>query len=338
MNDSLRISPPQLRRLARGSLVSNREARYRGGRSRVKYHVDFDAGQQEAVNALYQELQKLYKLVNTQGNLSQKHLDALESFARDSRLLLLADALVAAMNDADLEGDKAVGDALYEISAGAFASICAYLLLIRNGGLEPEYTQTLIYLARDHLKVMRANIVDLDPVTRAHDEAEKRHSIDLLLEKWKEVTYWAYGTKVSVSFENFFTGYVAERCLEFAELDSIFYHLANNAARYSADKALHIAVDERDDGQSLVWCFSNAISTGQEEALKTLLGEEKNIFEYGVATQGSGHGLALLSSAVQNAYGLDDTGEALKHGYLGARIDEHGIFRVWFHWPAVAPQ
>jgi len=59
------------------------------------------------------------------------------------------------------------------------------------------------------------------------------------------------------------------------------------------------------------------------------------LFAGGFTTGGSGLGMSICAQFVANAYGLQDTAQALDERYLGAsRLDD--CFVAWFHWPVAA--
>jgi len=65
--------------------------------------------------------------------------------------------------------------------------------------------------ARDHAKIMRNLLPDLDPDVRAADETAKPHGIGHFVEKWDEVTL-RDGT-VQVQIRCTFDGTISARCL-----------------------------------------------------------------------------------------------------------------------------
>lgn len=317
-----------------GRLPRRLDERYGGGALHGNLARDFSEEERDCLRSLYSDLGELMDLT-AKRDASESGDSALGASLRDfaARTVILRAA-------ADLEKFEQAARATYdgrlaglfrELADGPFASLCAVLFLVHSAGVEPEYFQTLFYLARDERKIMRSILVDLDPAARARDEMVKQHSIELLLEKWRNAVYRAFDAELSVTFESRVEGMVAERCIEFAEVDRLFYHLVNNAVRHGSGKRLAIQVVESADGEDLIWVFSNPVSRNQEASLRNLVEGRQNVFEYGVGS-GPGVGLGSLAESVGHAYGIESTVQAVSAGYLGTVLED-GMFRLWFHWP-----
>ena len=316
--------------------VSFRKERYLGGAFSLLLS-DFSFDEQEVLRRLYEQLQELLAKTHADGLLSEADTAKLNAFLQNSEFLPLQEQLFAMMGEALANRQKTRETALYGLASGALSSITGYLLITRNSSLEKEYIQSLYYLSRDHLKLMRNLVRDLDPVKRSHDEAAKWHSLNLLKEKWASVTYRAFAEEIEVTFDNYYEGQVAARCLEFSELDNIFYHLANNALRYSAHPKLAIGVLPVAGDKQLRWVFANTISTAQTEAIAALTEDGTSLFEHGATTLGKnseGYGLGSVADTILHAYGLDDLYAAEEQGYFGWKIRDDRFY-IWFHWPSI---
>jgi hypothetical protein len=82
--------------------------------------------------------------------------------------------------------DQAAAKAAHDIRGGALTVLLLRLEIARAGSFTKDELRTLFMLARDHCKIMRSAISDLDPIRARKDEAPQSHHIRLLLEKWHE--------------------------------------------------------------------------------------------------------------------------------------------------------
>ncbi len=331
---SLFLSEEQIRTLVPPRLPRRRDERYMGGAMHGRLESEFSEEEQECLRALYADLGELMELAGKRdraeewGDLPGPELGR---FASRTVIVQAVSDLEKFEQAARATYDTKMANLFRELADGPVASLCAILFLVGSGGVEPEYFQTLFFLARDERKIMRSILLDLDPEGRAKDEEVNRHSIDLLLEKWQNTIYRAFDVEMEVAFDSNVRGMVAERCVEFAEVDRIFYHLANNSLRYGSGKQLAIQVIDTADGEDLVWVFSNPISENQFSRLQNLADGRESVFEYGVG-DGSGVGLGSLAESVANAYGIESAAQAVSAGYVGSALEDK-IFRIWFHWP-----
>jgi len=329
-SSSLLLSDKEIRDLVPGRLLRRRDERYMGGALHGSLDTDFSEEEVSCLRALYADLGELMGLAEEVGG---KNLDGgrLQEFTRRSVLISAVADLEKFEQAAQSTYDSRMANLFRELTDGPVASLCAIMLLISSVGAEPEYFRTLFYLARDQRKIMRSMLVDLDPELRAKDEAVNVHSIDLLLEKWRDTVYRAFDAELDVSFETTVEGMVAERCIEFAEVDRLFYHLVNNALRHGSEKKLSIQAVDADGGEDLIWVFSNPVSKNQAARLQNFSEGRQSVFEFGVG-DGSGVGLGSLAESVAHAYGMDTAGQAVSGGYVGTVLDRD-VFRIWFHWP-----
>jgi len=311
---------------------SARESRYNGGRFTLKLSV-LSLEEAQLVKSLYTELLTFFERIRREDVFTEAQLAYIHDFACAGIFLDLAQELFERLEAFDNKRGRAVSAVLYELSCGALRSLCTELERARAGNVQPLQAQVLFYLARDHLKIMRMALLDIDPERRGRDAARNLHSVDLLLEKWSTRQYHHGDKALAVSLHHEFRGFVAERCLEFAELDSLFYHILNNAARYAEPAQLRIGVRQTQDNNNLLWTFANPISAEQVERLRAIEAAHGNLFAYG-AGSGSGVGLALVASAIAYAYGFDEAHEAVQEGYCGWQV-EGDCFLLWFHWPMV---
>lgn len=316
--------------------ISHREKRYLGGAFSLTMK-DFSIDEQEIIKRIYEIVQEIFAMTDADSDLSAPDRRKLTEFFAQTELPLLQEQLVQLVGEAQIEKNPKKEAVLYSFASGALSSITGYGLLIVQGGLEREYIQSLYYLTRDQLKISRNLIEDLDPVKRAADEAPKMHSLSLLQEKWESVTYRSFAAEIDVAFHKYYDGHIAERCLEFSEIDNVFYHLANNAIQYGSKAVLDIGIAPVNNGKDLRWVFRNPVNTDQQTTLQELTSEGKSLFEHGVSSmqkKGEGFGLGSVADTILHAYGQEDLYEAEEKGYFGWTLKD-GQFCLWFHWPAI---
>ena len=237
--------------------------------------------------------------------------------------------------------DQVTAKAIHDIRGGALAVLLLRLELAADAPFSKDELRTLFMLARDHGKIMRSAISDLDVERRQKDTAPQSHHVRLLLEKWSDATIdWTAQRPVRLSVDCRFEGSVTESCLESATVDRVFYNLMANARRHNTGERMDLLIFEIPTipGENLRFVLRNDIGEGDEERLKAMAGHNGDtsdlgaLFRAGVSTTGSGLGLAIVADLVTQAFGIDTEVEALRRGYYGARLLD-GRFTVWFHWP-----
>ena len=225
----------------------------------------------------------------------------------------------------------------HDIRGGSLNGLLMHLDLCEAEEAAGEDVERVFILVRDHLKIMRNALPDLDRAGYQLDLSPVEHDASLLIEKWADTAYGADGSgpvRVRLSCE--FVGGVSECCMEFAALDRVIYNLINNAARFTADSLVHVDVLPLGESRDvhLRFVISNRVTPEHRARLESDLGSDfRRIFMQGYTTGGHGIGLQICSDIVSHGYGLGSSREALDHGYLGARlVRDH--FVAWFHWPA----
>ena len=226
--------------------------------------------------------------------------------------------------------DEEVLRVLHDIRGGGLAALLglAELVAIRDDmGLVRE----TVMLARDHAKMMRQAIEDLDPESRASDAEEKQHDIGDVAEKWEHEQYHFDDATAAVRVDCSYEGGLASRCLEAAAVDRVLYNFVNNATRFAADDevALHILPV----GDDVRFVVANAVSKEHADWLMDhTKGDLTQLFSGGITRGGEGLGLSNCAQLVAAAYGQAGTAQATARGHLGASLDD-GAFFAWFHWP-----
>lgn len=242
------------------------------------------------------------------------------------------------------QADAHLGQVLHDLRGGSLQALALQLQLIELGQVRPDDIERIYLLIRDHLKIMRNCLPDLDPVRTARDIELRAHGVDLLLEKWQHADYRLPDGQASITVDARYNGVVADRCVEFSALDRVFYNLINNATRHSADRRVMVGIFPifECETPSLRIVVANRIDLLQRTALEQRFGLQWSDLFYGGFTfsrdgsSGHGFGLAICAELVANAYGLPNGPAAIGGGYVGAR--PHGdLFVAWFHWPIAAP-
>ena len=225
---------------------------------------------------------------------------------------------------------------IHDVRGGALVPLMGYAQMLKEGLIDTVDIKMLVFLARDHAKMMRNAIEDIDTYTRNIDEAASLHTIDDLREKWLNLDIKMGERHIDIDLDCRFDGSISNCCLEVSATDRIIYNYVNNAARFAADErvGLHIVPC----GEELVRiATSNVISPDHAAWLQEHTGGDLNqLFKAGVTRGSSGLGLSNCADFVTTCFGLKDSQQALEQGYLGARLDDHTVY-FWFHWPRYVP-
>lgn len=231
--------------------------------------------------------------------------------------------------------------AYHDLRGGGLAALLMHLELLGEREERDDVARIAI-LARDHLKIMRNAVPDLDPETYAADLEAKDHPVALLREKWGSITYRFAGREIKVTLDCPFNGSLAACCMEFSTFDRIVYNLVNNAAERTADGHVRLSVLPLDRGpgtgpEMLRVTVLNRIDAVQREALRQRYGESlKTLFTGGSAADGRGLGLGICAEIVVHVSRLSSVEQAVEGGYLGIRLLDDW-FVVWFLWPTLVP-
>lgn len=253
----------------------------------------------------------------------QDTFQSLETLGRGDRLAMLPAETAKAFHD---------------VRSGSLTAIALVLDLFRLGMAKDQHIDRLYLLCRDHLKIMRNCVIDLDLDGFEHDLTVSPHSVELLREKWGSVHYSIPGATATVDFESEFEGVVSSCCMEFAALDRALYNLINNATRFSADGRVRVSVDAMSPSGETDLRFSvhNAVSDSDAAKLRQLLQEQESelseLFAGGITVDGNGLGLSICADLVCHNYTLEHTADALGADLLGVELARTG-FTVWFSAP-----
>ncbi|HMO56189.1 MAG TPA: ATP-binding protein [Roseiflexaceae bacterium] len=326
------LTDTELFDLAPLHLVNERIRRYRGDGVSVSLNA-FSPIDVDRIRRMYDVLLELRTLLDSPIE-TINITDVVTSFTRRHDWLSLINNI---REISDPGSDRAAGQVVHDLRGGAFQALSVFIQLAEMGISQPEDWARMFLLTRDHLKIIRNCIPDLDPERYAQDMLDRAHNVSLLVEKWNS-SYALPGLEVNVQLDCRFDGIVSERCIEFSALDRVLYNLMNNATRNAADRQVQLSIVPlpSDGPPNLRIAITNRVTPEQEQRLISRFGTVlKQLFYGGFTTGGTGLGLQICADFVTNAYGLTSPAVALENGYLGATCADHR-FIAFFHWPTVA--
>lgn len=338
MNDTAPLSSATLLALAPEVLPNKRSSRYLGDNISVRLEV-FAGEDQVRARTLYAALQELLGIVRTNLDNRDTALNELRAYLQRWRWGELVREIQQLGESTKRDPqDDTLGKVTHDIRGGGFQALSIMLQFIEFGIAQTDDIHRLFFLSRDHLKIMRNAVVDLDEQGYDRDRTDNLHNVTLLTEKWQRVVHKVRGREATVLVDCQFAGNVSERCLEFAALDRVLYNLMNNAVRNTADGMVYLAIMPFPGGnpENLRFVIYNAVSSEQHALLverhNNNLGE---LFRGGFTTGGTGLGMRICAEFVTNAFGLRNIDEGLEGCYFGATLED-SYFINWFHWPIAA--
>lgn len=323
--------------LAPTNLVSRRSERYDGGgfHVRLNYFAPEDIA---LVLQLYQSVKKTYDLwlyMQESPNypLARKHIMA--EFG-ERRFFSLVHGIGGATYSLK-KPNKLLRQVVHDVRGGGLTALMGYAEM---QSYMPDESDTevknAILKARDHAKLMRNAIIDLDPIVREADESLKVHPVDDFVNKWHNTIINIADKTVTIHVECIFEGSVTNRCLETSAIDRILYNYVNNAARFSADNTIKMTIFSTND--TLVrWVVSNTLADEQLDWLRENTNFDlTQLFKGGLTRGGHGIGLAACTEVIATCFGLYPPEKAVEDGYLGAKVIAD-TYHGWFHWPIYHP-
>lgn len=332
---TLPLSDQILLDLAPQGLPAHRTGRY-GGEGISVALSDFSPADRTTLGRVYTALLSLRDQLDPAGGARGTLDDARATLQRHAWGELLEGLRQLDTGEAD-PARPSMRAVVHDLRGGAFQALAIHLQLLDLGLAQPEDLTRIFLLTRDHLKIMRNCIPDLDAQLYARDRVDKAHSVRLLIDKWDQNIYQIPGVSAAVHMDCRFDGNVSERCIEFAALDRVIYNLMNNAVRNTADEQVYISIlpVPQDAPQDLRFIVYNRIAPEHAQVLEQRYqGRLGDLFRGGFTTGGSGQGMHICANFVMNAYGLQTVDQALDQGYVGA-ANREGYFVNWVHWPIV---
>jgi signal transduction histidine kinase len=319
------ISLEAILQLAPKGLTNYRSDRYRADEQAVELSA-FAADDAAVITSLYAFLSELAGVVGGQHDLADPA--PLLAFVARHDLHELVFRLQRL--GADAPQDRQLAEALHDIRGGAMSALFVQLSRLGRVPHRADMARALSIYTRDHMKMMRNVVRDLDPAARARDLSPLPHSLGDLARALREFTGVVGEEAVVVDVVCTAEGVIAESCVECSAIDRVAYNLLNNAVRYADRPAIEawLLVLESD----LRVVVANSISSAQRSVLSELFENDPEALFGSFTTSGSGHGLRILSELVGRAYGIASTETLTESGYIGAKLVD-GCFVGWFHWP-----
>ncbi len=324
--------------LAPTHLHSYRASRYLGDDITVSFG-QFHEIDQHLIQKLYQTLQELLATVRAHLDEPAVCFNQLRAFMERVRWVPFVQGMQR-FGEASYSqsSDDILRKVIHDVRGGGFQALSIQLQFIEMNIAQSEDVWRLFFLVRDHLKIMRNAILDIDPPGYERDRCDNMHNVRLLTEKWQQAVYKLRDRSATVMVECQFDGNVSERCLEFAALDRVLYNLMNNAVRNTSDELVYLAILPLPEEPpiDLRFVIYNHIGDEQRQVLQERYGSELgNLFRGGFTTGGTGLGMRICGDFVTNAYGVYPLDEGVKKGYIGATLIDN-FFVNWFHWPIAA--
>lgn len=222
---------------------------------------------------------------------------------------------------------------IHDIRGGALSVLVGLATMLKMYPSNGVSIHQAITMARDHAKLMRNAIEDIDPVVRLADESIKVHPIREFVDKWQGLSFEIAKKPVAIQVNCAFDGNVTNRCLETSAVDRILYNYVNNAARFTADNRVIITIFSVRLGL-VRWVVQNLISERHKQWLHENIGADlRPLFRGGITRGGHGIGLSNCTDFVAASFGIESNEEALEKKYLGAKVIDDQYY-AWFHWPA----
>ena len=319
------ISRETVADLARADLVNNRPVRYRAEEQGLALS-GFAAADREQIVSLYAMLIELDGIVSVEGGLD----DAAPLTAFSARHGV-GDLVYALRRLGAGNHDPRIAEALHDIRGGALTALFVQLSRAARVPYRSDMARGIAIGTRDHLKIMRNVVPELDAPARERDLALRPHSLGELASALREFTATVGSARVVAAVDcPDEEAIIAETCVECAAVDRVAYNLLNNAARYASRPAVDVslALLERD----LRVAVANPVSEEQRLILEERLASDPASLFEGFTTSGSGFGLRIVSDLVARAYGVASLRTLTAEGYVGARV-VGDTFVSWFHWP-----
>ncbi len=307
----------------------------------------FSVAQSRFVQADVELIQKVYRMLRRAHGLwlhlrdastigDSLHVDLLRKHIlrelRDRRFLLTLRDLGSATYALGTPPHDVRG-ALHDIRGGALLALIGFAAAEARGeAISDGEIRHAALRARDHARIMRHAVIDLDPQLREIDAEIKTHTMLDFVDKWNNTIYRAGERQVVISADIGFDGFVAHHDLETAALDRVVYNHINNAAHYTADDRVSVSVVQVNE-HLVRWVIENSLYPDHNLQLREATsGDLARLFRGGATRGGHSIGLAMCAEIVAAACGLSTSDEAVERGYIGATVRDHR-YSAWFHWP-----
>ena len=320
-------------------LPSYRVGRYTGDNERVQLS-SFAREDQLLLQQIYGLLVRLFLELKPKYTDRRASAEILADFLKAGHLDELNEwgSKLGVATTAQAGGD-ALAFVLHDLRGGAFLALLLRLQLLAELPHKKESVPAIFFRLRDHLKIMRNCVGNLDPERFSVDSLRQDHDAQLLVEKWTQAEFHAVRKPVEVHLHCHYKGTLCESCLEFSTLDRIIYNLMSNAAAHTSDGivdfyVLPVPLVAPDNVRFIV---TNSVSPLHRDKLDKAFGAGSlgEIFRGGFTTGGHGMGMRICADFCSQAYGISDVETAKNLGYFGAQW-AGSSFVSWFHWPVAS--
>ena len=330
------VLPEEIQRL-HSDVPSRRSQRWGGDTSSVPLGA-FSPTDRAALEGLYEKLQGLqsaFEEVGYDGEEAREIFDAIVSSGRWREMLKLARSIQEEPQE-EVDRDLFL-KVRHDIRGGALTRLLNLFQFAERGMLKDhEFSQSYLRV-RDHTKIMRNGVPDLDRERYERDLRERMHDVGLLREKWSESRFFDAEEIVEARVHCDFSGPISDRCVEFAALDRVVYNLMNNAiqGRAGGEVELFLTAGGGEGRSNLLIAVRNQVEEEQARRLRGSFGgsDLSDLLRGGYTTGGQGLGMRICADFVCFAYGVNFE-EAIGEGYVGAKLEEQN-FIAWVHWPVV---
>lgn len=315
--------PQYVRELAPEALPNYRDSRFDGHGEQVEL-AQFVPADRERLARVYRHLLAVVRVP------AEPCADARDRLLAATPADLLAVAGALGTDTPTARTEPRMRRLIHDVRGGGLTVLLGVTELLAGLPDRLSLVPTAVRAARDHAKVMRACLPELDPEEYARDESARVHVIDGFVRAWDGTVVPNKGREIRVEVACEFRGALTGRCLETAALDRVIYNLMNNATRFAADDRVLSWVFR--SGNVVRWVVRNALSpTDCEWLVRTVGTDTRALFAGGITHGGHGIGLSACAEVVGTCFGFD-AASAVRAGHIGAKVCD-SAFLAWFHWP-----
>ncbi len=304
-------------KLAPRHLENCRTSRYRGDDQTIRLDA-LQVADQGTIQDLHVFLHTLLAAASDDEEHFLDHVDLKPLPALIDRLRRVGEAAI---------DDPRVAAAIHDIRGGTMGILSIVLTrYVRTGALRPYSSRSIALSIRDHLKIMRNVLEDLDPPRREQDLAYKPHSLLDLAGAIRAFPGIVGDVPATVVVDCPEDAVIAESCVECGAIDRAAYNLLNNALHHARGASIQVWLIVTDD--NLRVAVANDVSELQRRSLENI--DAASLFG-DFTTTGSGKGLQIVADLVGRAYGIPSA-MLTSSQHVGARLLDD-VFVSWFHWP-----
>lgn len=263
---------PELLTLAPASLRIHRDHRYDG--SGFGLSLDkFMPTDRAIIDRLYRAVGGIDDLWHSMRNVPdyQRLADCLDVF--EGGTLVEEARQLGAATEAAGGQDLLLRKVVHDVRGGGLTFLIGMAGMARLAADDVPLLTSCALTARDHAKIMRNALVDLDLPRREADEAARTHDVAGMVTKWQGAVVRAGVQSATVKVTCEYHGAVTARCLETSAVDRILYNYISNAARFTADGQVQLTIFPVAEGM-VRWVVSNSLTADQRGWLDKTTGAD----------------------------------------------------------------